>query len=81
MTIYALDGVQPKFPENNDYWVAPDANVIGKVVLSEATSIWFGSTLRGDNEEIHVGQGSNIQDDCVLHTDMGFPLTIGETAQ
>ena len=78
MTVYALEGVEPKFPENGDYWVAPDANVIGKVVLSKGTGIWFGATLRGDNEEIFIGQGSNIQENCVLHTDMGFPLTIGE---
>ncbi|MDJ0993976.1 MAG: gamma carbonic anhydrase family protein [Dinoroseobacter sp.] len=75
--IYALDGVAPSFPENGDYWVAPDANLIGKIVLEEAASVWFGSTLRGDNEEIRVGAGSNIQENCVLHTDMGYPLTIG----
>ncbi|MDJ0858140.1 MAG: gamma carbonic anhydrase family protein [Dinoroseobacter sp.] len=75
--IYALDGIAPSFPENGDYWVAPDANLIGKIVLEEAASVWFGSTLRGDNEEIHVGAGSNIQENCVLHTDMGYPLTIG----
>ncbi len=78
MTVYALEGVRPKFPESGDYWVAPDANLIGQVVLNEATGIWFGATLRGDNEEIYVGKGSNIQENCVLHTDMGYPLTIGE---
>ncbi|MEM9392240.1 MAG: gamma carbonic anhydrase family protein [Pseudomonadota bacterium] len=75
--IYALDGIAPVFPDNGDYWVAPDANLIGKIRLAEGASVWFGSTLRGDNEEIRVGAGSNIQENCVLHTDMGFPLKIG----
>lgn len=77
MTVYALDGVAPRFPDNGNFFVAPDANVIGKVVLEEGVSIWFGSTLRGDNEEIVIGQGSNIQESCVLHTDPGYPLTLG----
>jgi carbonic anhydrase/acetyltransferase-like protein (isoleucine patch superfamily) len=58
-------------------WVAPDANLIGKIVVEDEASIWFGATLRGDNEEIRVGRGSNVQENCVLHTDMGFPLVIG----
>lgn len=73
--IYALDGVSPQIAQ--DTWVAPDANLIGKVVLEAGASVWFGATLRGDNEEIRVGQGSNVQENCVLHTDMGFPLSIG----
>ncbi len=77
MTLYALGEHHPKIPENGDYWVAPDANVIGKVALATGSSIWFGATLRGDNEWITVGAGSNIQENCVLHTDMGYPLTIG----
>ena len=75
MTIYALNGIHPELHE--DTWVAPDANLIGRVVLEEAASVWFGSTLRGDNEPIIVGAGSNIQEDVVCHTDMGAPLTIG----
>lgn len=59
-------------------WVAPDANVIGKVVLEAESSVWFGAVLRGDNEEIRVGRGTNIQENTVCHTDMGYPLTIGE---
>ncbi|QDY69061.1 gamma carbonic anhydrase family protein [Qingshengfaniella alkalisoli] len=78
MTIYALDGITPNFPEDGDFWVAPDANLIGKIVLESGVSVWFGATLRGDNETITVGSGSNIQENSVLHTDMGFPLTIGE---
>ena len=78
MTLYALDGQQPQTPADGDYWVAPGAHVIGKVVLESATSIWFGSTLRGDNEFITIGAGTNVQENTVMHTDMGFPLTIGE---
>ncbi|MDX1781554.1 MAG: gamma carbonic anhydrase family protein, partial [Thalassovita sp.] len=77
MTLYALDGISPTTPESGDFWVAPDANVIGNVVLEEAASVWFGCTLRGDNEEIRIGAGSNVQENTVMHTDMGFPLTIG----
>jgi len=75
MTIYTLDGHSPQIAE--DTWIAPDANLIGKVVIEERASVWFGCTLRGDNEEIRVGQGSNLQENCVLHTDMGYPLVIG----
>ncbi|MBN8186479.1 gamma carbonic anhydrase family protein [Salipiger thiooxidans] len=75
MTLYALDGIEPTIDDSA--WVAPDANLIGKVVLEEAASVWFGSTLRGDNEEIRVGAGSNVQENVVCHTDMGYPLVIG----
>lgn len=78
MTLYSLDGNSPTVPESGDFWVAPDANLIGKVVLSDGASVWFGATLRGDNETITIGPGSNVQEACVLHTDMGYPLTIGE---
>ncbi|QIE42584.1 gamma carbonic anhydrase family protein [Rhodobacteraceae bacterium SC52] len=78
MTLYSLDGQSPVVPEDGDFWVAPDANVIGQIVLHTGASVWFGCTLRGDNEPIIVGAGSNIQENCVLHTDMGAPLTIGE---
>ncbi|NUB43303.1 gamma carbonic anhydrase family protein [Fertoebacter nigrum] len=74
--IYALDGIAPEM--HPDTWVAPDANVIGRVVLEEGASVWFGATLRGDNEPIHVGARSNVQENCVLHTDWGYPLSIGE---
>jgi carbonic anhydrase/acetyltransferase-like protein (isoleucine patch superfamily) len=73
--IYALDGIRPQL--HPDTWVAPDANLIGRVVLEAGASVWFGATLRGDNEEIRIGAGSNVQENAVLHTDMGFPLTIG----
>ena len=77
MTLYALDGVSPELPEEGHYWVAPDAAVIGKVKLERNASVWFGAVLRGDNELILVGENSNVQDGCILHTDMGSPLTIG----
>lgn len=77
MTFYALGDFTPELPENGDFWVAPDANIIGRVVLGQATSVWFGATLRGDNEPIVVGDGTNIQENAILHTDMGYPLTIG----
>lgn len=73
--IYALDDIAPQIDPTA--WVAPDANVIGKIVLEAGSSVWFGATLRGDNEEIRLGENSNIQENCVLHTDMGYPLVIG----
>lgn len=75
--IYALDDTAPRLPASGDVWIAPGAHVIGKVSLSEGVGIWFGAVLRGDNEEIRVGAGSNVQDNAVLHTDWDFPLTIG----
>lgn len=75
MTLFALDGIAPQVDDTA--WVAPDANLIGKVVLEENASVWFGCTLRGDNEEIRVCAGTNVQENVVCHTDMGFPLTIG----
>lgn len=73
--IYSLDGIAPQIDPSA--WVAPDANLIGRVVLEAGASVWFGATLRGDNEEIRVGAGSNVQEACILHTDMGYPLVIG----
>jgi carbonic anhydrase/acetyltransferase-like protein (isoleucine patch superfamily) len=76
MTIYALNGISPQL--HDDTWVAPDANVIGKTVLEQGVSVWFGVTIRADHEEIRVGAGSNVQESTVLHVDPGFPLTIGQ---
>ena len=78
MAIYALDGVAPELPEEGAYWIAASADVIGRVQMERNASIWFNAVLRGDNELILVGEGSNVQDGCVLHTDMGSPLTIGK---
>ncbi len=68
---------KPTFPQNGDFWVADSASIIGKVEIQQQVSVWFGAVLRGDNELIFVGKGSNVQENCVFHTDMGFPLTIG----
>jgi len=78
MARYALDGVSPDVPGEGHYWIAPDAAVIGRVRLEHNASVWFGAVIRGDNELILVGENSNVQDGCVLHTDMGSPLTIGK---
>lgn len=77
MPLYDLDGISPELPSGDAFWIAPDAHVIGAVTLGLNVGIWFGAVLRGDNERITVGAGSNIQEGCVLHTDIGFPLTIG----
>ena len=75
--IYELDGMRPEFPESGRYWIAPTATLIGKVRLKIDASVWFGAVLRGDNEWIELGERSQIQDNATLHTDPGFPLTIG----
>ena len=77
MPIYSLDGLAPELPADGRFWIAPDAHVIGNVQLGEDVGIWFGATLRGDNERISIGAGSNIQEACVLHTDAGAPVTVG----
>lgn len=76
MTLYALGEHAPQMHE--DTWVAPDANLVGQVVLEEAASVWFGCTIRADHEEIRIGAGSNVQENVVMHIDAGFPLTIGQ---
>ena len=73
---FELDGAVPETADD-DHWIAPTAVLIGKVRLERDASVWWGAVLRGDNEPITVGQGSNVQDNCVLHTDPGFLLTIG----
>jgi carbonic anhydrase/acetyltransferase-like protein (isoleucine patch superfamily) len=78
MPIYELDGQAPEFPADKQYWVAETAVLIGKVRLKTDASVWFGAVLRGDNEWIELGLRSQIQDNATLHTDPGFPLTIGE---
>lgn len=77
MTLYNLDGVDVATPASGAFWVAPNAVLLGKVKLEDEASVWFGAVLRGDNEMITVGERSNVQDGCVLHTDPGYPLTIG----
>lgn len=78
MTVYDLGDAAPALPSDDEYWIAPNAVVIGNVVLKKNSSIWFGVVLRGDNDPITVGENSNVQDGSVLHTDLGSPLTIGD---
>ncbi len=77
MPLYALDTVSPILPEDGSAWIAPDAHVIGRVRLGHEVGVWFGAVIRGDNEPITVGDRTNIQEGAVLHTDAGFPLTLG----
>lgn len=77
MTLYALDGIAPEIAADVG-WIAPSAVLIGRVIVRAEAGIWFGVVARGDNEAITIGARSNVQENTVLHTDMGFPLTIGE---
>jgi carbonic anhydrase/acetyltransferase-like protein (isoleucine patch superfamily) len=78
MAIFELDGQGPELPDAGSYFIAETATVIGKVRLKAAASVWFGAVLRGDNEWIEIGEGSNVQDNSTCHTDPGFPLLIGK---
>ena len=78
MPIYALDDRKPELPPEGRYWIAPNATVIGDVVLREDVGIWFGAVLRGDNERLSIGARTNIQEGVTLHTDAGFPVWVGE---
>jgi carbonic anhydrase/acetyltransferase-like protein (isoleucine patch superfamily) len=75
MAVYRLGEDSPSVAAS--CYIAPNAMVIGRVVLAENSSVWFGATLRGDNETIGIGADSNVQDGAVLHTDPGFPLSVG----
>jgi carbonic anhydrase/acetyltransferase-like protein (isoleucine patch superfamily) len=77
MPVYALGDKKPILPAEGEYWIAPNAEVMGNVKLERNASVWFGAVLRGDNELITIGENSNVQDGSVLHTDPGSPLTIG----
>ena len=77
MPIYEIDGQAPEFPPDSQYYIADTAVVIGRVRLKAEASVWYGAVLRGDNEWIELGERSQVQDNCTLHTDPGFPLTIG----
>jgi carbonic anhydrase/acetyltransferase-like protein (isoleucine patch superfamily) len=77
LAVYNLGNVTPELPNDDEYWIAPTAAVMGRVILKKNASVWWGATLRGDNDPIIVGEGSNIQDGSVCHTDTGSPLTIG----
>jgi carbonic anhydrase/acetyltransferase-like protein (isoleucine patch superfamily) len=73
--ILSFEGITPDIAP--DAFIAPDANLLGRVSIGPEASVWFGTTIRGDNERITLGRGSNVQELCVLHSDMGYPLTIG----
>ncbi len=75
MTLYSLDGISPEIGAGA--WVAPTAQLMGKVRLGARASVWFGAVLRGDNEWIDVGEGANVQENAVCHTDPGMALRIG----
>ncbi len=77
MPLYALGENSPELPEDGSAWIAPDAAVIGRVILGRNASVWFNAVLRGDNEPLTIGEDSNVQDGSIFHTDMGFPLTVG----
>ncbi|HEY8571471.1 gamma carbonic anhydrase family protein [Phenylobacterium sp.] len=77
MAVYCLGDVTPELPNDDEYWIAPNAAVIGRVILKKNASVWWGATLRGDNDPIVVGENSNVQDGSVLHTDSGSPLILG----
>jgi len=76
MSIYQLDSIAPRVDPTA--WVADSAQVMGNVTLAADANIWFGVVIRGDNEPITIGEGSNIQDASVLHSDLGKPLTVGK---
>ena len=77
MPIYEFEGQAPEFPGDSQYYIADSAVVIGRVRLKAEASVWYGAVLRGDNEWIELGVRSQIQDNCTLHTDPGFPMVIG----
>lgn len=77
MTLFALDGIAPEINPDTA-WIAPTAILVGKVIVHADVGIWFGVVARGDNEAITIGARTNVQENTVLHTDMGYPLSIGE---
>ena len=76
MPLYELDGIRPTFEDENDCWIAPNAVLIGNIHICKGASVWWGCTLRGDNEPITIGECAQVQDGSVLHADPGFPLTM-----
>ncbi len=77
MPVFSLAGQQPDIAPADRCYLAETAVLIGKVRIKIGASVWFGAVLRGDNEWIEIGERSNVQDNCVLHTDPGFPLVVG----
>ena len=78
MPIYSLEGFAPEFPEATEFWIASTAVLVGQVRLKRDVSIWFGAVLRAEDDVIEIGERSNVQDNCMLHVEQGFPLTIGD---
>ena len=78
--LYALGALEPHLEDSGSIWIAPGAVVLGNVHLASGVSVWFGAVIRADNEPMRIGEGANIQDSCVLHSDPGFPLTVGREA-
>lgn len=78
MPLYQLDDKHPVLPEDDRFWIAPDAHVIADVIIGADVGIWFGAVLRGDNEPITIGACTNIQEGVMIHSDPGFPVTIAE---
>lgn len=78
MPIFALDGLNPRFDDQESVWIAPDATLIGNIRIGRNVGVWFGAVIRGDNEEIAIGDDSNVQEHTVMHTDIGFPLIVGK---
>jgi carbonic anhydrase/acetyltransferase-like protein (isoleucine patch superfamily) len=78
MPIYAIDGVEPRFEDKDSNWIAPDATLIGNIAVGRRVGFWFGVVVRGDNEQITIGEDTNVQEHTVMHTDPGYPLTIGK---
>ena len=78
MPLYAINGTEPSFADADTNWIAPDATLIGDIRVGRNAGFWFGVVIRGDNEPIVIGADTNVQEHTVMHTDPGFPLTIGE---
>src|SRR4051795_2026384 len=78
MPVYALNDLVPQLPEAGRWWVAPDAQVIGRVTLGQDVGVWFGAVIRADNEAMAIGARTNVQEGAMLHSDSGSPLTVGE---
>lgn len=78
MALYELDGISPDLPGDDNFWVAPSAAVMGRVAIGHGVSVWFGTVIRGDNEPITIGDRCNVQENCVFHTDPGYPMVLGD---
>lgn len=78
MPIYRLEDHTPQMPASGNYWIGPGAHVIGRVTMLENSSVWYNAVVRGDVDDITIGEDTNIQDNSVLHTDHGYPMVIGK---